>query len=811
MSRAVLWYYSLVRPRWRKVLSDFWGNKLRSLMVILSIAVGVFAVGMISTILVLLDDDMRSSYSAIKPANVVMNALPFHPDFVETIQGLEGIQDAQGAWIFRARVNSGAGKWSSLGLRAIYNIDQMGMNRLQVLEGTWPPGRHQIVLEQYRQSQTNAKIGDFIEIKLPSGRTRQLQVVGVVQDQTLGAGDPGGFFSAPPQGFISFDTLPWLEQPEMLNHLYVHVAGDSNDEKNIETAASRIQKKFDQIHTRVLSTIVLRSIDHPNSVYIEAISGFLIILGLLIVFLSTFLITNTLTGLINHQAPQIGVLKTIGARRSQIVGIYLALIAAFSTVALGVALPLSGQAAFFLLGFLGRFINFIPQGFRIVPLANIAQIIIAFLVPQIAGIIPILRGSLISVQDAANRTGIQTTSHHTWLDRLVGLIRDLPRPLLLSLRNTVRSKPRLALTLATLVLGGAVFIATINVRTSLNQYIGTLSRYYSADVSLTLDRAYPSKEMEGVIRQVPGVTVVEGWAGAQGILSLPDGRPGEPVQIQAPPPDSQLISPILLEGRWIQPGDQNKIVVNDRFLSSFPELKVGDTLHIKIDGEEKDWQVVGTFQFFGKSGDFIAYANYDYLSKLIHTPLKATTFRIQGRPSDRSQTGQKLLAQQIEAHLQRLGYKIVDSNTGLHLLEYASNGLNVLTAFLLMMAGLTAVVGSIGLTGTMSMNVIDRVREIGVMRAIGASNQAIMRLVIIEGLIIGAISWFLGSLLAFPISKVMADVVSFSLFNSPASFSFSPASFLLWFGVVLMLSIVSSVLPAHDAARLTIREVLAYE
>jgi putative ABC transport system permease protein len=158
-----------------------------------------------------------------------------------------------------------------------------------------------------------------------------------------------------------------------------------------------------------------------------------------------------------------------------------------------------------------------------------------------------------------------------------------------------------------------------------------------------------------------------------------------------------------------------------------------------------------------------------------------------------------------------LGYRVADVRAGLSLQRSTSSGLNILTTFLLIMSLLMAVVGSIGLMGTMSLNVMERTREIGVMRAIGASNRAIMNMVIIEGVLIGVVSWVLAALVAVPISKVMSDVMSVAIFNTPATFTYTPLGVLIWLGMVSLLSMLASVLPARGAARLTIREVLAYE
>jgi putative ABC transport system permease protein len=111
----------------------------------------------------------------------------------------------------------------------------------------------------------------------------------------------------------------------------------------------------------------------------------------------------------------------------------------------------------------------------------------------------------------------------------------------------------------------------------------------------------------------------------------------------------------------------------------------------------------------------------------------------------------------------------------------------------------------------MSMNVMDRTREIGVMRAIGASDRAVMNMVIVEGMLIGMISWLLSTIVAIPISKLMSDTIHVAVFDARAEFAFTAVGPLSWLILVVILSILASVLPARNAARLTIREALAYE
>ena len=151
------------------------------------------------------------------------------------------------------------------------------------------------------------------------------------------------------------------------------------------------------------------------------------------------------------------------------------------------------------------------------------------------------------------------------------------------------------------------------------------------------------------------------------------------------------------------------------------------------------------------------------------------------------------------------------AESGLSSLDTASESLDILVIFLLIMAILTAIVGAMGLTGTMGMNVLERTREIGIMRAIGADDSAVMRTVIAEGFVIGFISFVLAIILSIPFTYVLSDIVSTAVFETPIKVVFTFLGYAIWFGLVLLLSVVGSILPARNAARLTIREVLAYE
>jgi putative ABC transport system permease protein len=265
---------------------------------------------------------------------------------------------------------------------------------------------------------------------------------------------------------------------------------------------------------------------------------------------------------------------------------------------------------------------------------------------------------------------------------------------------------------------------------------------------------------------------------------------------------------MLVSGRWLRPGDTKAITLSEGVLAKYPDLASGKTIRLKINGHEDDWTVVGIFKFVTQQGT-VGYGTYEYISRITHTTDHSFSYRIVTDKHDPAY--QQLMSERLDKYFRDKGFHVNTARTGQTTLKTASESLDILVSFLLIMALLTAVVGSMGLTGTMGMNVLERTREIGVMRSIGAVDREVMRTVIVEGMVIGSISWLIGAVLSFPITYMLSYIVSMAIFQSPIAVHFTYQGFAIWLLVVLALSAVASVLPARNAARLTIREVLAYE
>ena len=136
--------------------------------------------------------------------------------------------------------------------------------------------------------------------------------------------------------------------------------------------------------------------------------------------------------------------------------------------------------------------------------------------------------------------------------------------------------------------------------------------------------------------------------------------------------------------------------------------------------------------------------------------------------------------------------------------------LGILVTFHAIMGVILSIVGVIGLTGTMTINVLESTREIGVMRAIGASHGSVYQIFVTEGVVIGLIAWAVGAVLSYPMSAVLLDMLSDAM-GLPLTFEYSWPGVGIWLVAVSVIAVVASLLPAYRASQVSVRDAIAYE
>jgi putative ABC transport system permease protein len=799
----------MIRPRWRKVLRDVRGNKTRTFLVALSIAVGVFAVGTTAGTWVMMSRDLSADYAAIDPSSAILFTAPFDDDLVRSIESMPAVREAEGRFSFVVRLRTGPDEWRNLRLEAIDDFDDIRLNRVRPERGAWPPPEEEVLIERAALGLTESDIGDALVIRSSDGTERELRIAGLAHDLNKVPAS----FSGTPYGYITFDTLEWLGYPPSFNTLHLLVNGNTADEQHVQAVIDDVRDEIEQSGR----TVDWMWIPEPGTFAADdVLQPMVMVLGalaLLSLFLSGFLVVNTISALLMQQVRQIGMMKSIGARNGQLVRLYLGLVLILALIALCIAIPLASVTAYGISRYLASLINFDFIGFRIPVQVLALEIAVGLLVPLAAALYPVVSGVRITVREALGFHGVGGGQFgRNRVDRMIQRIRGLSRPLLLSLRNTLRRKTRLVLTIATLALGGAIFIAVFSVRASLLTTLDESTSYLDYDISVDFDAAYDAGTIEHTAMQVPGVAAAESWASSTARQVRPGGSEGSSFELDALPADTDLLRPVLLEGRWLRPEDDRAIVLDTDVLGNAPDIGVGDEITLRIERRETTWEVVGIAQTT-LSATFIrigtGYVDLDDLSSVVPPSELDSSLRVGTTQHDAAfQTS-------VAAALQD---RYDDSGTGTTSIRTtaANNAaiqsqFDVLTVFLSILATLLAIVGALSLMGTMSMNVHERAREIGVMRAIGASDGGVLQIFVVEGILIGLLSAPIGAVLAVPISTVLSDVVGEEFTRAPLSYTFSLGGALFWVALVGILAALASLLPAWNAARLSVRQVLGYE
>jgi putative ABC transport system permease protein len=798
----------MVRPRWRKVMRDVWVNKTRTLLVVLSIAVGVFAVGTTAGTWVMMSRDLSADYAAIDPSSAILFTDPLDGQLVDSVRRVPGVGVAEGRFDLTVRIQTAPDEWRNLRLEAIDDYRDIPLDKVRPESGAWPPPDQELLIERASLGLTNSGVGDLLVTRLPNGSQRELRIAGLAHDLNKVPAS----FSGTPVGYITFDTLEWLGYPHSYNALHLLVDGNS-DERHVRSVIGQVKDEIQQSGR----TVSWMYVPKPGTFAADDILAPMVVvlgtLALLSLFLSGFLLINTTSALLMQQVRQIGMMKSVGARNGQLMRLYLGMVLIFGVLSLALAIPLSSIVAYGITRYLAGLINFDFRGFR-VPVEVVAlEIAVGLLIPLAAALFPVVSGVRVTVREALNSYGAGGGRFgRGHVDRMLQRVRGVSRPLLLSLRNTVRRKVRLLLTLATLALGGAIFIAVFSVRASLLTTLDQSTTYLNYDIRVDFDGGYDARAIQQQAMEVPGVTAAEYWGGGNASVVRPDGSEGSSFELDAPPGGTDLLRPTIVQGRWLRPDDQRAIVLDADVLANEPDIRVGDDVVLDIERQRSTWHVVGIAQttlsatFIRIGTGYVDLADYTAV-----VPPSDVNSSLRIKTSQHDGAFESSVATELQDRFEGSGTGVASIRTTAASHEAIRNQFDVLIVFLSVVATLLAIVGALSLMGTMSMNVHERSREIGIMRAIGASDGGVLQIFVVEGICIGVLSAPFGAALAYPISRALSAVVGQKFTHAPLSYTFSVGSALLWLGFVAVLAALASFLPAWRAARLSVREVLGYE
>jgi putative ABC transport system permease protein len=375
-----------------------------------------------------------------------------------------------------------------------------------------------------------------------------------------------------------------------------------------------------------------------------------------------------------------------------------------------------------------------------------------------------------------------------------------------SLRTLLRKRQRLLLNLLMLSLGGAIFITALNIRREIQVLGALIQQRNNFDIFVGLSETVKRSALEQTTKAIAGVNDAQAYLTGSIERILPDGSHTGSVPVMAVSAGSNYHNLALVSGQW--PPPENGIVLSSEALEiwglpSNPPPPIGLPLRVNVAGHQANWVLAGVM---GKVTRPIAYVPYDAYAALTGQMGLANMNAVRVAPS----ADRQAVAHYLPEVLEQVGYSVLYSDDVPHSNAAQMAAFNIPVYALLGIVALIALVGGLGLSSTLSITVMERRREIGILRSIGADPGMVRRLVLTEGLLIALISLPFAWLLAWPLTLAMGRVVVFATIGFIPPLIYLPFPVLAWSGLVCGLALLSSWMPARQASRLSIREALIY-
>ena len=807
--------------RIRKAWADLWANEMRTLMSVLAVAIGLLGAGSVLTAYAILEREIDANFLSTTPASFELGVTNVDADLAGLLVDQPGKADVELRRVDVARIRNDDGGWESLQLRVVEDFESLKIATIKPERGVWPPPPGQIVIERSSADVDTLEATGIVQVEA-GDESVELPLAGVVHDP----GRAPGWQDDLNYGYITVETFADFVQSDgdmatYFDEVYVLVDGDANDQtRNAELAASSV--RFLESKGYVVSKVVVPPPgEHPHNDQMAAVLFLLQAFGGLTLVLSGVLVATIISNIVNQQRRQLGAMKAIGGSAGQIAGIYLILVLFISVAALVPGIFLASSAGRGMAGFVATLLNFDIADATIPAWVYAVQVAVGIGVPIVAAAVPVWLGVRTNVRDAIDdyQVGSRSTSLSAFsraAGRFVGL------QTLLAVRNTFRQRTRLAATLTILSLAGATFTSSLNLTDSWLTTIDGGTSNHRFDIELSLTGSQPPENIQTALSGLDEITAVEAWtqAAVSEVATSSTTASDELLvaNLNGVPPETTMVDYPILEGRWLKPDDTNAVVINHEIdVDEHLDIGVGDTVTLDTTSlgadETTEWEVVGVVRQIGAprrglQAPFHAFVNIDHLADVTGS---SGTNSIRVRTADNSATGQAAAEPIINQALADADIGVAAVMSTSSRFQILRDHVVVIVGFLYLMTGLTIGVGALALASLSSINVSERRREIGIMRAVGATGYTIQRLVLAEALTVGAVSWVLSMLIAQPLSVLLGNTAGQLFIRSDLENVFSWRGGLIWLAAVLVISLVAAYYPARKASQLPVSTVLAYE
>jgi putative ABC transport system permease protein len=777
----------------RKAYRDLTRRRLRSFLTVIGIIIGVAGIVAITSTSKNMAAAQAAAYNnnsqqdmrwwvGISPQNLLAAV-----DQVPNVAASE----------LRATYNTkwyAAGAWRDILFNGIRDFQNPRVNRIDLVEGRWPRAG-EVILESSVRDVAPVQIGDEVVYRAgPGNESRHLLVTGFAKSPSY----PSANIIGTSIGYALDTDVQKMYGQDGDNQLLVRLK-DFSPGVRLDTK-HQIERVFAKRNITYGSYWERNPDDYTGKRQLDALVALMTIFSIVGLVIASFLVANTLAAVISEQMGEIGAMKAIGATGDKVVRIYIVAGIIYGLVGTGIGLVLGVFGGYALLLYLGGLFNLTISGITVDPVDILQGILVGVGVTTLAAFLPAWRGTSISVRKALDNYGINSTYGQGWADRFMQRMSNLPRVPAMAVRNLARRKTRNVVTVAAIGLATAAFLAAQGTSLSVNASINNAYDVYNVDAWVWFNEPV-GQGFAATLRSVPEVREVEAWASSSAAIA--DTR----VTMWGIPPATSLYRYRLTQGRWFGDAEPEAAVLSSQYAASH-NVSPGDKIELSVGSENALLTVVGVVndnaQSLQSSSKGKIFVPLDTAARLMHRSGAADFFSVRLDSSTPSH---------VEAVLAQLERKFHTLSPGM-LAAYADKDSSleaskILTILLYAMTIIVAAIGGIGIANTLTLNVLERRREIGVMRSIGGRNSHLIQVFLTEALLMGLAGFLVGVALGYPLARLLVYVMGTVLF--PLDFAFPAGMVAAALGFTLVLTAAASIGPALGAARLKVSYALRYE
>ncbi len=775
---------------------DLWQHRARSVLVVLAVALGLMAAGTILNAWALVERATDLGYRASLPVSATLVLDRADARALAIAQAQPDVAAARlRRSVMAAVLANGRGRNA-----IVVSLDDYQRNdiaRLRAESSVWPPADEGLWIERSSLDFSGASVGEPVSVKLAGAETQSVDIRGLVRDVSQAPSWMENLVYL----YASEATLTRLGAPPGFNELQVRMRDEHPTRAEVRRGADALKNKLVAAGYTVKGVDVPEPGQHIHAAQMDSLLMTQGAFGVLALLACGFLVVNLVSAMLAGQAREIAVMKVLGGSPRQIAAMVLAQAGALGLLASLIAVPLALWLGRIYGGLKAELLNFPLDGIATPAWAVALQLAVGLALPLAAAALPVRAALRRSVGETLRDIGITREGQALSLQRgalatrLVPLLGGWARPLLLSVGNAFRRRQRMLLTVLALAAGGAVYLGAANLRSAVRGSVDDLFSAQHYQVQVRVGTPQPAAKLEALAREVPGVAGAEAWRGLRTALG------SEPLTLLGVPAAGQLLQPRLIEGRWLADGTAHELVVSRLLQRQQAALTVGSQHRIA----EQDWTVVGLVDAGPQA---IAYTSRAALDALAGNDLATSVVLRLDRPD--SPIALLEAVRQLREVFTEAGIAIAASQSQTENRRVVEDHLLMVVDFLGAMGIVMIAVGAMGLASTMGLAVLERRREIGVLRAIGARDGAILAMVQVEGLTLVALAWLASLPLALPLSALLEVAFGRIMFSVPWRLVPSAATAFGWLGLMALISLLACALPARRALRIPAAQALAY-